>query len=150
MTVRRSLTGELHVDLPPEDAIRLFTPRGEQDWVDGWSPKFADPAADDTEPGTVFETHAHGASTTWVVIDRRPGRRMSYARVTPGARAGTVTVDVESNRGGSEVTVTYDLTALHDAAEAELADFAANYPAFLRSWEDKIAVWLSDSSARHE
>lgn len=75
---------------------------------------------------------------------------MSYARVTPGARAGTVTVDVESNRGGSEVTVTYDLTALHDAAEAELADFAANYPAFLRSWEDKIAVWLSDSSARHE
>ena len=31
------LTGQLRVDLPPQDAFRLFTPRGEQDW-DEWRP----------------------------------------------------------------------------------------------------------------
>ena len=34
----RRLTGRLHVALPPERAFRLFTARGEEDWVEGWRP----------------------------------------------------------------------------------------------------------------
>jgi Polyketide cyclase / dehydrase and lipid transport len=136
------LTGTLEVALPPVDAFGLFTPRGEQDWVDGWRPRFPVDPVDDTAPGTVFETDAHGERTVWVVVDREPGRRVSYARVTPGLRAGTVTVELEPTERGSLVTVTYDLTALDEPARTKLAHFADGYPAFLRSWQTAIASWL--------
>ncbi|WP_211591987.1 SRPBCC family protein [Microbispora sp. H10836] len=141
---RRRLTGRLRVALPPAEAFRLFTPYGERDWVEGWEPLFPEAAEDDTAPGTVFQTHADGANTTWIVLRREPGRSVSYARVREGAHAGTVGVTLAPvPQGHSDVTVTYDLTPLTAAAEAELAGFAAGYPAFLRSWEDAIAAHLA-------
>jgi hypothetical protein len=101
------LTGRLRVALPPREAFRLFTPRGERDWAEGWEPRFPVPAPDDTVPGTVFETGAHGATTTWLVLAREPGRHISYARVTPGDRAGTVAVTLDEAGGQSSVEVTY-------------------------------------------
>ncbi len=141
--VHRRLTGTLEVALPPAEAFRLFTPRGEEDWVDGWRPHFPSDPVDDTEPGTVFETHAHGDDATWVVIAREAGRRISYARVTPGTRAGTVSVELEPTVGGSRVTVGYEMTALSDQGRAELDSFAEAYPDFLRSWETAIEAWLA-------
>jgi hypothetical protein len=167
---RWQLTGHVQVELPPGEAFRLFTPRGERDWVNGWEPHFPAPAADDTEPGTVFETNAHGRRTIWLVLDRQWGKRISYARVTPGDHAGTVTIVVnpsgspesaESPKsagsagsagspgsaadGRSDVEVTYDLTALTGAAGPavhRLREFSSSYPAYLRSWEDAIAASL--------
>jgi len=139
---RRRLTGRIRIPLPPGEAFRLFTPRGEEDWVHEWRPHFPAPAPDDTEPGTVFETSAHGQRTTWVVTGRQPGRVISYARVTPGDRAGTVTVTLSAAGPHSEVEVTYDLTALTSGAEPGLAEFADGYPAYLRSWQDAITGWL--------
>jgi hypothetical protein len=107
----RHLTGRIQVNLPPHEAFRLFTPRGEQDWVSGWQPRFAAPAADDTEPGTVFETDAHGQRTIWLVLDRQWGKRISYARITPDDNAGIVTIVINSASGHSGVQVTYELTA---------------------------------------
>ena len=140
---RRLLIGRIRVALPPGEAFRLFTPRGEQDWVHGWHPRFPVPAPDDTEPGTVFETSSHGEHTIWLVTDRQPGKRISYARVTPGDRAGTVTVTISAAGQDSEVEVTYQLTALSGPAEQHLSEFADGYPAYLRSWEDAIAAWLA-------
>lgn len=132
-------TGKLTVALPPKDAFRLFTPLGEREWVDNWEPRFPDPVEDDSAPGTVFQTTGHGGTTTWVVVDREPGRRVRYARISPGT-AGTVEVVLdEAEGGGSEVTVTYELTALTEAARPELAGFAEHYPEFLREWQDAIA-----------
>lgn len=144
-SAQRRLTGRLTVALPPDQAFRLFTPRGEQDWVHQWKPHFPAPAVDDTAPGTVFETHAHDQTTTWVVIDRTWGRRICYARVIPHANAGTVTVTLDEVGGHSDVTVTYELTALTDAANHHLHEFAARYPAFLESWQDAIAASLHNS-----
>ena len=115
---RQRLTGRIQVSLPPDEAFRLFTPRGEQDWAAGWEPRFPAPAHDDAEPGTVFETNAHGQHTIWLVLDRQRGTRVSYARVTPGGLAGTVTVVVSAAGRHSEVDVTYDLTELTGAAGA--------------------------------
>lgn len=142
---RCRLTGRLHVALPPPEAFRLFTPLGEQDWAAGWAPRFPAPVPDDSAPGTVFQTAAHGTVTTWVVLDRQWGRRISYARVTPDDRAGTVTVALDAAAAGSTAQVTYQLTALTIQARAALAEFAAGYPAFLRSWEEAIATWLHRS-----
>jgi hypothetical protein len=137
-STRRRLTGRIQVALPPGEAFRLFTPRGEQDWVPGWHPSFPVPAADDTEPGTVFETSAHGQRTIWLVTGRQPGKRISYARVTPGEQAGTVTVTISPAGRHSEVEVTYELTALTSLAEHKLTEFADGYPAYLQSWQDAI------------
>ena len=138
----RRLTGRIQIALPPGEAFRLFTPRGEQDWVHGWHPRFPATAPDDTEPGTVFETSAHGQHTVWLVTDRQPGKRISYARVAPGDHAGTVTVTITPAGHHSEVEVTYQLTALAGAACDRLRDFGDRYPAFLQSWQDDITTWL--------
>ena len=135
------LTSRIQVDLPPDEALRLFTPRGEQDWANGWEPRFPVPVPDDTEPGTVFETSAHGQHTVWLVTGREPGRGMSYARVTPGEQAGTVTVTLSPAGPRCDGEVTYQLTALSEAAETRLEKFADGYPAFIRSWQDEIEAW---------
>ena len=141
---RRLLTGRLQVALPPAEAFRLFTPRGEQDWAPGWQPQFPEPDGDDAEPGTVFETDAHGHRTVWVVTSSERGRHISYARVTPGEQAGTVSVDITAAGGGSEVTVSYHLTALTAAACGRLRDFSDGYLAYLASWEDAITAVLAN------
>jgi len=144
---QRRLTGRIQVALPPGEAFRLFTPRGEEEWVHGWQPCFPAQVPDDTEPGTVFETSAHGQHTIWVVMDRQPGKRISYARVTPGDQAGTVTVTISPAGHHSEVEVTYQLTALTNAARGKLSEFADGYHAYLQSWQDAIAAWLHNALA---
>jgi hypothetical protein len=143
--VNITLTGHLSVPLPPAQAFDLFTPRGEQRWVAGWEPRFPAAATDDSAPGTVFETIAHGHTTTWVVAERTRGRRIRYARVVPGINAGTVTVALSGGADNhSDVTVVYELTALKASAVRHLHDFAAGYPDMLRQWADAIAMTLTD------
>jgi hypothetical protein len=142
---QQRLTGRITVPLPPSEAFRLFTPRGEQDWAHGWHPRFPAPTLDDTEPGTVFETDAHGQDTTWLVTGREPGRRISYARVTPGEQAGTVTITIAHAGDHSDVEVCYQLTALTPAGGDKLREFADRYPAYLQAWQDAIAAALHTS-----
>jgi hypothetical protein len=139
------LTGRIQVALPPAEAFRLFTPRGEQDWAHGWAPRFPAPAPDDTEPGTVFETSAHGQHLVWLVTGRLPGERISYARVAPGDHAGTVTVTISAAGNHSEAEVTYQLTALSSTADRKLSEFADGYPAYLQSWEEAITAWIHNA-----
>ena len=146
---RQRLAGRIQVDLPPAEAFRLFTPRGEELWAHGWHPRFPVPAGDDSQPGTVFETHAHGQHATWLVTSREPGKCISYARVIPGEQAGTVTVTVSASGGRTEAEVVYDLTALTSTASQELREFAGRYPAYLQSWQDAIAAWLDGQHLPH-
>lgn len=139
---RQRLAGRIQVGLPPAEAFRLFTPRGEELWAHGWHPCFPVVTADDTEPGTVFETHAHGQHATWLVTSREPGNRISYARVIPGEQAGTVTVTISASGGCTSAEVVYDLTALSSLASQKLREFADGYPAYLQSWQDAIAASL--------
>ncbi len=139
---QQHLTGRIRVALPPDEAFRLFTPRGEEAWAAGWQPHFPVPVTDDSAPGTVFQTEAHSQHTTWVVTRREPGRLISYAQLIPGHRAGTVTVVLRAAGQHSEVEATYQLTALCAAAGAQLREFADGYPAYLRSWQDAIAACL--------
>ena len=135
------LTGRIHVARPPDEAFVLFTPRGEEQWADGWQPAFPALTDDDAAPGTVFETSAGGEHTIWVVVGREPGRRMSYARVTPGSRAGTVSVELTRGAAGhSSVEVTYSMTALSPDGSRQLSEFAAGFPDYLKSWESAIAL----------
>jgi hypothetical protein len=141
--LKHRLSERIRVALPADEAFQLFTPRGEREWAHGWDPTFPAPTDDDSEPGTVFETDAHGRRVTWLVTDREPGRRIAYAQVVPGHRAGRITVTLEATTEGSEVEVVYELTPLSEAGEHDLEEFAENYGAFLRPWQDEIAKCLT-------
>jgi hypothetical protein len=136
---RVRLTGSIRVELPPEEAFGLFTPNGERAWAHGWAPEFPSPPDDDSEPGTAFTTRHGGQDTIWTVAGREPGRSIRYVSTIPGRRTGLITVTCAEADGGTEVTVSYDLTALDPSARADLRRFADGYPGFLAHWERALA-----------
>ncbi|GAA2044198.1 hypothetical protein GCM10009819_33890 [Agromyces tropicus] len=129
-------------------AFRLFTARGEELWVPGWSPRFFVDRADDLEVGTVWRTHDDaGRPTTWVVVAAEPGVRVRYARVAQDWTAGTVDVELSDAADGCRVRVGYDLTAMTADAAAELDRFEAGYAASLASWREAILDHLDSGGA---
>jgi hypothetical protein len=143
---RVRLTGTIRVPLPPTDALTLFTPTGERAWVPGWEPQFPSPVADDTEPGTVFQTDHAGRRSTWTVARRDAGTTIAYVTTTPGNRAGLVTVTCAPWEDEMTLaTVSYDLTALAPTANADLDRFAAHYPSFLEQWQQAIGQAITAS-----
>jgi len=132
-------TGSFRVDARPEQSIHLFTGPGEILWANGWRPVVL--SGDGTERGTVFMTSHNEEVTIWVVVDFDPHTfHVRYSRVTPSIRAGTVEVFVRSDRqGGSIVDVTYQLTALSEAGNTDLAHFDAQaYSEMMAEWENEI------------
>jgi hypothetical protein len=137
----------ISVPLPADEAMLLFTARGERDWVEGWDPEF--PAGEPREEGegTVFVTTTDGRPTYWVVAARAT-RSVRYARTTPGLFAGTVEVRERRSDGHStQVDVTYDLSALTPEGAAELDDFAAGYEQEISAWQDAIETALAEDTA---
>jgi len=132
-------TGSFYVDAPPERSIHLFTAPGETLWADGWNPEIL--SGDGTEKGTVFVTSHNDETTIWGVVDFDPKTfHVRYSRVTPSMRAGTVEVFVRSDRqAGSIVQVSYELTALTEAGNRDLAHFDAQaYSEMMAEWESEI------------
>jgi hypothetical protein len=137
-TMNRSVshTGTLRVDAPPEHAFQLFTAPGER----LWEPEVLR-GGDGRHKGSVFVTDAHGDKAYWVVVDYDDAAlHARYARIAPGSRAGTVAVRArDDGAGATEVEVTYELTALTDAGNEQLAAFDAEaYAQMLAEWESLI------------
>jgi hypothetical protein len=135
-----SHTGTLRVDAAPEHAFQLFTAPGERLWVDGWDPEVLS-GGDGRSKGSVFVTDAHGDKAYWVVVDYdEDALHARYARIAPGTRAGTVEVAArDDGTGATEVEVTYELTALTDAGNEQLAAFDSDaYAQMLAEWERMI------------
>lgn len=133
-------TGRLRVDAAPEHAFQLFTAPGEAFWIDDWDPEVLS-GGDGRARGAVFVTRVGGRDTYWIVVDYDPeAGHARYARIAPGTRAGTVEVAVRADgAGGSEVEVTYELTALTAEGDGELAAFDAQaYARMLGEWESMI------------
>jgi hypothetical protein len=84
----------------------------------------------------VFTTAAHGVHTIWVILERT-ALTATYARVTPGVSAGTVSVALRPDGDETIAEVAYDLTSL-GPADAELVRFAAGFDAMLATWERLI------------
>lgn len=144
-TVERAT--EIIVDLPPEQAMALFTPEGERRWADGWDPHYPEPNRREGA-GAVFTTAHGGHQTTWIMVDQGP-ESVRYARVTESMTAGTVEVElVKPGTHSTQVRVTYDLTALTPAGERWLEDFGAHYDAAIGEWATEIAAALRRAEPR--
>ena len=131
--------GEVRVPVAVDEALRLFTPRGEREWAEGWDPAFPDGDADDSAPGTVFTTEADGGGQAIWIVAHRTERSIRYARAIPGRWAGTVEVRCEPAGAETVAHVTYDLTVLDDAERPRLREFAAGYADHMAEWEQELA-----------
>lgn len=130
---------------PAATTLELFTPEGERRWVPDWSPDYLFRAGGGDEIDTVFRTEHDGEETLWIVLEHDLEEHdAAYARITPGSRLGTVTVDVEPiDETSCWVEVCYELTALTAAGNEVLRRFdAAAFRAMLDEWERRIAAVL--------
>ena len=134
-------TGRFTLPIPPEAAFPFFSAEGERLWVTGWEPvPLHAPDGDLAVAGAVFSTAVGGELTLWLVLEFDRVRRVArYARFTPGSRLGTVTVRCVAEAGGTEVTVTYEMTSLSPEGAATLeAMTPEEYAGSLASWEREI------------
>jgi hypothetical protein len=124
----------------PDAAFAFFEPEGERAWAPGWSPRYLFPGDGRAEQGMVFTTGEGGDETLWLMTSHDIIRhRVEYVRVTPGSRIGLVGVACEPHGAtATEVTVRYTLTALGEAGNRQLDEFAAGYDAYIDSWRDGI------------
>jgi hypothetical protein len=136
----------IRVPLPADEAMTVFTARGERRWVEGWAPEFPAGEPSEEDEGTVFVTTAHGRSTYWVVA-ARDSDRVRYARTTPAFTAGTVEVRRRhSDARSTHVDVTYDISALTPQGAVELDAFAARYEQDIGAWEGAIESALANDT----
>ena len=132
-------TGSLYVAARPEHAFQRFTAPGEKFWIDDWDPVVL--SGDGRAKGTVWVTEVGGDKAYWIVVDYdEDALHARYARIAPGTRAGTVEVTARSDHaGGTLVEVGFELTALTDEGDRQLAEFDAEaYAGMLGDWERMI------------
>lgn len=107
---------ELEIAAPVDIVFRMFTPKGEELWIDAWRPRYLHPQDGTTVRGMVFATGDGDDHTLWQLIEFDATRHRSvYARTTPGTRIGTITVEVESiDPLNSRARIRYEMTALSE------------------------------------
>ena len=138
LTIAR--TGSFELEMTPDEAQPLFTAPGERLWISIWDPAILH--GDGYETGTAFVTTNHGHTSYWMVSDYdTEAKHAQYTRVTPGADIGTVDVSIASNaNGGSTVNVTYQLTGLSSAGNANLEKSysESEYAEMMEIWRSMI------------
>lgn len=155
MTVVR--TGLVEVALPPEQALELFTARGETRWVPGWAPTYIDPPSGEPVVGGIWLTEDRGPDgrATQVIwrVERfdRSALVAEYLRVVPEDRVVVVTVECAPwLRGGAvhtRATVSYRVTPISPAGEAWLAAFDdAAYSRMMGEWSRLLAAHLEKAT----
>jgi hypothetical protein len=130
------------VPLPLETAFMLFTPAGEERWVEGWQPRYVVPDDGRTARGMVFTTGAGAEFTVWTLADfDRAAHRSRYVRCTPALRLAEVEIACRASaQDTTRVDVRYTVTALADDAAA-LAPYAGErFAAMIDGWAAAIAA----------
>lgn len=140
--MRKAFSHEFVVERAVGDAFPLFTPKGEEDWVPGWKPRYFAPESGETGKDMLFATGDGPDRTWWTCLDWEPNRHfVRYLRLTPDNRAAFVEVTCRAHGTDmTAVTVKYDIQALGPAGEdylAEMTDTA--FAAMIGEWPTLIA-----------
>lgn len=137
----KTFTHEITLPLPVEAAFPLFTPRGEEAWVPGWTPRYLAPRSGETAAGMVFTTHDGADETIWTCLEWEPeAHHARYFRAVPGNRVSIVDVRCR-DRAGAEtaVSVSYSHVALTERGERYIDAITDEaYATGIDSWRDLI------------
>jgi hypothetical protein len=145
MTTSIVASHSIVIDIPVRQCQMLFTPAGEELWVDGWQPKYMDPCDGRTVQGMFFATGSGDETTVWFMTEfTRAPYRARYARVTPASRWGFVDVECkELDEHATHVQVTYQLYALTTSAEDVFKNFEPKpFIAMINEWKRLIDAKL--------
>jgi hypothetical protein len=115
------------VNAPAETATRLFGAAAERSWSKDWHPDFVYPTAPADVQGAVFKVHHGHHSSTWVTTVYAPGQgHVEHVASIDGQMLMTIDIHVTPrNDRESDVTVTYDRTALNPSANEHIQALAA-------------------------
>ena len=143
-------TGRFRLALSPADALPWFTPEGERAWAPDWIPEYLHPPDGALRAGLAFSTRAGGELTHWLLLSYDPARgRAEYVRMVPDSRIGTVVVECAAvGSGATDVTVTYQLTAVSEHGNAVLDALTPHaFEQMLKEWEAGITAAAGNSRA---
>jgi len=141
MRARLTRTHAVDSEGPLERVFALFTPRGEEEWAQGWKPTYVYPESGAIENGMVFLTGNGEERTIWACAAYEPAsHRVRYARVTPASRFAFVEVVCEEiGPDRTRATVTYELTALTAGGSRYLEGLtAAAFEGMIDGWREAI------------
>jgi hypothetical protein len=108
---------EFIADAPVDVAWPLFGADAERAWALDWHPAFIWPAPAADEEGMVFKVIQGDHTAVWVntALDR-VANRIQYVYVIPDLVVTVITLKLRQTGQSTHVAVTYERTALADAA----------------------------------
>ena len=135
---------KIRIAASPTDAILPFSPEGERGWSPDWDPIYANALAPrDVGAGTVFTTNDHALTRVWIVDEyNRKSGRIRYTVFAPGKSVTRIAIAARAVTNGSEVTVSYDRTALTAAQDADVKAFAGHAERMREEWQNAITAAL--------
>ncbi len=145
-TVRTREQFEFIADAPLDVAWPLFGADGERAWAPDWDPTFIWPAAGTDEEGMVFKVVQGDRTAVWVnTAFDRAANRIQYVCVIPDLVITVITLRLSQTGPATHVAVTYERTALADAAGEAVTKMAGRDKAAGPEWAQQINHYLRDA-----
>jgi hypothetical protein len=135
---------------PPALAFPLFGPVRESEWSPHWKPHFLYPPEGSQAAGAVFTTGPDQNQTIWVLaVYDEAAFRIQYLILQPGMCATTLDVVLRPAADNtSEASVTYRQTALSEAGDKYVQEFAAEFPSEREHWQHAVSQRLREIQGR--
>lgn len=142
--MRYDFKQEIRVALPVDEAFLLFTPRGEEAWVPGWSPDYILPVTGETCMDMVFRTGSGEETTIWTCLEWQPERHhVRYLRTTPAQRVAFVEVNCHAEGNETKAAISYGYVPLSAKGEEMTAAMTQEtFAASIDEWSVLIANYL--------
>jgi hypothetical protein len=116
---------EFVVEAPLDVAWPLFGADAERAWAPDWHPAFIWPATATDQEGMVFKVVQGGHTAVWVnTVFDRAANRIQYVYVIPDLVVTVIMLKLRQTGPSTHVAVTYERTALADAAGAVVMQMA--------------------------
>ena len=131
---------------PLDIAWPLFGAEAERAWAPDWAPAFIWPATAADEEGMVFKVAQGEHTAVWVntALDRAASR-IQYVYVIPDLVVTVITLNLKERGSSTHVAVTYERTALADAAGEAVSQMAARDSMAGAEWSRQINNHLRDT-----
>jgi hypothetical protein len=137
---------EFIADAPLDVAWPLFGADAERVWAPDWHPAFIWPATATDEEGMVFEVVQDDRTAVWVntALDRA-ANRIQYVYLIPDLVVTVITLKLKETGPSTHVAVTYERTALADAAGEAVQQMAGRDKMVGPEWARQINNYLRDA-----
>lgn len=131
---------------PPAVAFPLFGPVREVEWSPHWNPRMLYPADKSQTAGSVFTTTQQRQEVVWVLATYDAAAlRVGYVIVWPGMCATQLDIVLKvAGENETDATVTYRQTALSEAGDDYVKDFASHFPSQRNHWQQAISGRLEE------